>query len=551
MSKHRMVSILASSALAAAAVAMAGAGLTASAATAGQPIAIQTGPNGNFQDNFNPYSSTADPGTDGLIYETLFYFDNISGKTFDVLGNSFKFSHGNKVVTVNLHPNVKWSDGTPFTAQDVVFSFDQLKKYPAADANGVWTQLQSVKAVGKNQVVFTFKAPNGPFAEQYVLGGTYIVPQHIWKSLGDPTKVSVTKPVGTGPYELSSFSPQLYKLTANPSYYRGVSKVPEVDFPAYSSNASADLALAKGDLQWTGIDIPNIQQTFVKADPAHNHYWFPPSNVVQLYTNLKDPLLSQKAVREAMSLAIDRNKLSAEGETGYELPAVPTSLVMPNNKAWLDPKLPKQYNSFSYNSTAAEKILTQAGFKKDSKGIMAKGGKELSFTLDVVAGWSDWDEDALLIKQELSQIGIGVNVNQMQFGAYYNAIAPAKPAKPNYQLAISWTNTGPTPYTLYYNMLDPNGNFNVPQFNDPSVTGWLNDFARTANPARQRMDIFKIQSYFAQNLPAIPLLFGATWYEYNDANYTGWPTQKNPWINPAPYTYQAAAIVLEHLKPVK
>lgn len=509
---------------------------------------------GSFADNFNPFSGTNSvDGTLGNIYETLFYFDNTTGKQFNLLGKSFTFSNGGKTLTVHLQPKAKWTDGKAFTAQDVVFTFDDIKKYPDADTNGIWQQLTSVKAQGNDTVVFTFKSSNIPFAEQYVLAGTYIVPKHLWSSLGDPAKAKITytQAIGTGPFKISYFSTQDYKFTANEQYYGGAPAVKTLNYPAYASNSSADLALASGEIQYAGINIPNIDKTFVKADPQHNHYYFPPNNPVELYPNLTNPLLAQLPVRQAMNLAIDRNELSVKGETGYESPASPTSLVLPPQKAWLDPNLPASDKSFTVNDTKAEQILEKAGFKKDSKGIFAKDGKELSFTLLTVSGWSDWDEDALLIKQQLQKIGIAINVSQQQYSAYYNQVDPGAGVKPTYQLAISWTNAGPTPYTTYHDMLDSTGGFNIEGYKNPSLDKVFQDFASTTNKSEQLKDMYEIEKTAAEQLPVIPLLDGALWYEYNDSNFTGFPTKSNLWIDPSPYNYQSAAIIMDRLQPKK
>ncbi|GLG02709.1 peptide ABC transporter substrate-binding protein [Alicyclobacillus hesperidum subsp. aegles] len=538
---------------AAALIALSGLATTASAASAPTTLTVVPNVLATWQDNFNPFAGTNSvSGTLGNIYETLFYFDNTTGKQFDLLGKSFTFSNGNKTLTVNLQTKAKWTDGKPFTAQDVVFTFDELKKYPDADTNGIWQQLSSVKAEGNYKVVFQFKQPNIPFAEQYVLGGTYIVPQHEWANLGDPAKAKIThdKAIGTGPFKLMSFSTQDVKYEANPSYYNGAPKVQILSYPAYATNQAADLALASGQIQYAGINIPDIQKTFVAANPKHNHYYFPPNNPVELYPNLNNPLLAQLPVREAISAAINRTQLSVKGETGYESVASPNGLVLPPQKSWLDPKLPAADKTFTQSDAKAVKLLTAAGFKKDKNGIFAKNGKELSFNLLVVAGWSDWDEDALLIKQDLQKIGINVNVQQEQYSAYYNQIDPGAGQKPTYDLAISWTNVGPTPYTLYYDMLDSNGSFNIEGYKNATVDAALSDFSKTTNVTQQKNDIYKIEKIAAEQLPVIPLLNGALWYEYNDAQFTGWSTQSNLWIDPSPYNYQSAAIVMDHLKPI-
>ncbi len=542
--------------LAAAAVSLAMTGSVALAANAQtsakhasstvQPLVMLPSPYGTFPDNFNPYSSSANPGTIGLIYQPLFYQDNVSGHTFPLLGTSYTWSNNNKTLTVDLRKGVKWTDGVPFTSKDVVFSFDMIKKYPTADINGVWTQLSGVKASGNYKVVFNFKQANVPFA-YYVLSTT-IVPQHIWSKVGDPTKVTNTNPVGTGPYVLLSFNSQVYKFMSNLQYWGGVPVVRSVEYPAFTSNTSADLALAKGQATWGGLFIPGIQSVYSSKNP-NNHYWFPPNNVVMLYTNLQDPLLKNLVVRKAISMAIDRQKIYMEGEYGYEPVASPTGLILPNNKAWLNPKLPKADQQFTYNPSAAMKLLKSAGFKQNSQGIfVSPQGKPLNFTLQVVSGWTDWDADAALIAQDLKSIGINVTVQEEQYGAYYSNIGNPKK---NYQLAISWTNSGPTPYYLYENMLNPKGNFNVEQLNNSKITGLLDKYSTTSNLATQKQYIYQIQQYVAEQLPSIPLVYGATWYEYNDAQYTGWPTPSNPYINPAPYTNVAQAIVLTHLRPVK
>ena len=511
-----------------------------------QPLVMLPSPYGTFPDNFNPFSSSANPGTIGLIYQPLFYQDNVSGHTFPLLGTSYSWSNHNKTLTVDLRKGVKWTDGVPFTAKDVVFSFDMIKKYPTADINGVWTQLSGVTASGNYKVVFNFKQANVPFA-YYVLSTT-IVPQHIWSKVGDPTKLTNSNPVGTGPYLLLSFNSQVYKFSSNSHYWGGAPAVKSVEYPAFTSNTSADLALAKGQATWGGLFIPGIQSVYTSKNP-NNHYWFPPNNVVMLYTNLQDPLLKNLVVRKAISMAIDRQKIYMEGEYGYEPVASPTGLIMPNNKSWLNTKLPKADQQFTYSPSAAIKLLESAGYKQNSQGIfVSPQGKPLNFTLQVVSGWTDWDADAALIAQDLKSIGINVTVQEEQYGAYYSNIGNPKK---NYQLAISWTNSGPTPYYLYENMLNPKGNFNVEQLNNPKITGLLDKYSTTSNLTTQKQYIYQIQQYVAEQLPSIPLVYGATWYEYNNAQYTGWPTPSNPYINPAPYTNVAQAIVLTHLRPVK
>lgn len=460
-----------------------------------------------------------------------------------MLAASYSWSSDNKTLVVKLQPNAKWTDGQPFTSKDVVFTFNLLKQYPAADSNGVWKQLSGVTANGDNEVDFQFNTVNVPFAS-YVLG-TDIVPEHIWSSVGDPTKASLTSWVGTGPYTISKFSSQGYTFQANPNYYLGKPPVNEIQVPAYNGNDSADLALAKGQVDWGGVMIPSVDSTYGAKSPNNKH-WYPPSNVIMLYTNLKDPVLSALPVRQAISTAIDRQEIADKGEYGYTKPASATGLVMPNNQSWLDPSLSSSQTDFTTNQAAAVKILTDAGYKKNSQGIfMSPSGKPLSFTLQVVSGWSDWDASCALIAQQLKAIGIDVQVQQEQFGAYMSNLQGHK-----YQLAISWTNTGATPYFLYENMLNSSGGWNLEQYNDPATDKILNDFSQTTDQTQQQQDIYKLEKIMINQLPSIPLFYGPYWYDYNDSRFTGWPDSTNPYITPTPYSWPAPAIVVMNLKPV-
>lgn len=543
MGKRRKMGWLVASAAAAVFV-TAGCGTDGAGTTTDGVLQIGPGVAGNFQRNFNPFQSNAAPGTDGFIYQPLFYFNTVGNQQYGFLGSDYTWSNNNRTLTVNLRKNVKWTDGQPFTADDVVFTFDLLKKYPDADGNGVWNQLSSVTKNGNYQVVFEFKKPNVPFA--WYLLTTPIVPKHIWSTLGDPTKASITNPVGTGPYELETFSPQAYTLKANTNYYLGNPPVKEIQMNAFDSNDDETLALVKGEIGWSGIFIPNIDKVFASKNP-HNKYWFPPSDVVMLYTNLKDPLLSQLPVRKAISMAIDRQALTAKAEDGYVDVASPTGLILPNDKAWLDPNLSPEQTSFKYDPQEAENILQSAGFKKNSNGIyVSPTGEPLSFTLQIVPGWSDWNSACSLIADQLKKVGIQVTIQEEQDAAYLSNLQNHK-----FQLALSWTNAGPSPYYLYENLLGTNGGWNIEQWSDPSTDQALQDFAVTTDKAKQQKAIYQLENTMISKLPSIPLFYGVNWYEYNDSQYTGWPNANNPYADPAPYEWPGPAVVVMHLKPRK
>ncbi|RLQ90001.1 ABC transporter substrate-binding protein [Falsibacillus albus] len=510
-----------------------------------KPLVIGLSPAGQWQENFNPFSSTAMGGTNGLIFQPLYYFDPVSGKDNPMLATQFEWTNDNKTLVATLRDNVKWSDGEAFTADDVVFTFDLLKKDPAADTSGIWKEVTSVEKQGDNQVAFNFDQPNVPF-QSYVLG-VDIVPQHIWKDLGDPSKAKITQKlaIGTGPYVLESFTPQLYKMKANSNFYDGEYAVKNLEFPVYSGNDSEQLALTKGELDWAGIFIPDADKVYVSANKENNKYWFPPSNNVTLYPNLTNPLLKDVNVRKAISLAIDRKKLSDQAASGYDPLPSTTALILPRDKDWVDPSIPEDKLKFDYNKDAAVKTLEDAGYKKDKDGIfVSPDGEKLSFTLQTVSGWTDWATMAQLISQELNSVGFDVKVQQPDYAAYATNVQGGK-----YDLAISWTNSGPDPYKQYQDMLNSHGGWNLEKWNDPETDAALKKFQGTTDEAVQKEAINYLQNVMVEKMPTIPLVNGPVWYEYRTENYTGWPTEGDPYANPAPFNWPAPAIVLSKLKP--
>jgi len=401
-------------------------------------LTIVPSPKGDFTNGFTPFSGSALYGSQGMIYETLLFFNRMNGDVKPWLAQSYAFSSDAKTLTFHLRTGVKWSDGQAFTADDVVFTLNLLKQYPAADLYSIWQYIQQVQNPDSSTVVVTLKQPYTPVL-WYLAGQTYIVSKHEYANVGDPTKFADDHPIGTGPFMLNSFSPQLIDLKKNPTYWQpGKPAVNEIRYPSFNSNTSAELLLQRGDVDWTGLFTPNIQQTYVSKDPAHNHYWFPSRNIVMLYLNTAKAPFNQLAVRQAISSAIDRDKIYKIAESNYEPVSSPTGLVLPANQSNLNPAYSN--TSFSLDTSKSAQLLSSAGFTKGSDGIYAdKSGKKLSFSINVVTGWTDWVTADQIISANLKAIGIDAKVNSISFNSYYSALQMG-----TFDMAISWTNPGPT-----------------------------------------------------------------------------------------------------------
>lgn len=528
-----------------------GGGGVAQKPTKQTPLAIVANEGGDFSRTFNPFSSSPNYGAQGMIYETLYIYNRLDGSATPWLATSYQFSNNNTTITFHLRQGVKWSDNTPFTSADVVYTLNLLKKYSAMDISGLWQFLKDVSAPDTSTVVVNLNSPFTPIM-WYLAGQTWMLQKTHYSTVkGDVSQYADPDPVGTGPYLLKSFTPQIYALVKNPNYWQpGKPTVNEITFPAFDSNTSAELALDSGQIQWEGDYIPNVQQTYIKRDPVHNHYWFPPSDIVMLYLNTAKYPFNLLPVRQAISAAIDRQKLDTVAENGYEPVASPTGLVLPSNKNFLSPTYAS--TSFSLAPATAAQLLQSAGFTKGSDGIYAdKNGKKLAFSIDVVTGYTDWITQCQIMVADFKAVGMDVTVNSIAYNAYYNALQMG-----TYTTAISWTNPGPTPYYLYDSLLrstntapiGQSANSNWERWSDPNTDKLLNQFASTNDPAVQQQAIAGIQQIMVNQLPAIPLTNEPYWAEYSTVQFTGWPDATHPYMVPSPFMSPDSEYVLLHLQ---
>jgi peptide/nickel transport system substrate-binding protein len=503
--------------------------------------------------SFNPLIPSSASYSVGVTYETLDFVNALeNAKVTPWLASSYAWSNNNKTLTFTIRSGVKWTDGQPFSAADVAYTFNLIKKDPSLDLNAVWSVLSSVKQVGSNQVVFNFSTSAVPYF-YYVAGQVPIVPQHIWSKLKNPTTDPIAKPIGTGGYLMSKCTGQNIQWTANPHYWqKGLAQVKVVNMPAFLSNNTANEYLATGQSQWGSQFIPNIKSYYV-AKKAGNTYWFPPVANVVLFPNLTVTPLNDVAVRQAISYGIDRASVSKIGEYGYEPPASQTGIVSPTFSSWSSSAAVATAGK-SYDPAKAESILKADGYKKDSSGIFAKNGKELALTVITNGGYSDWVATMQVVSNELAKVGIKLTVSGVAANNFYADVYAGK-----YQLAYNAESGGPAPFYelrqwLYSKNSAPIGtaaSSNWERFKSPAVDALLNQYAATTSSATQHTIVNKLQMIMVQQLPVIPLLEEVDWFQYNTKAFSGFPTPSNQYAQPGLYNIPDWGVVLLHLKPIK
>jgi peptide/nickel transport system substrate-binding protein len=506
-------------------------------------LAQQDGSPG-YTENFNPFSVN-DLGGVTYMYEPMYEINSLTGQQTPWLATSYKWI-GTKKLQFTIRQGVKWSNGKPFTAADVVFTFDLLKKYPALDVNGIWSYINGVSASG-NVVTFTFKTPNVP-GWQYIAQQVIVYPPQFQKV--NPVTFTNDNPVVTGPYVVGSFNSSQYTLKLNPLYWqKSLIKVPEITEVALSNNQTSDLQMSEGKFDQSVLFEPGIQKAYIDKDPKDYHYWFPLDSPTALYFNLTEAPFNNVKFRQAMAYAIDKQKIYKQGEYGYEPPANQSLLPPTLDSSWLDQSLAKKY-AYNYSPQKALALLNSIGYHKQNGELIGPDGKQLSFTLECPTGWTDYIQDMQIIQTELGQLGIKVNTETPSVTTDTNDVETG-----HFQAALVYGWSESNPYYIYDYIMSssesaPVGqtatfNANTERFNDPEADKLLSEYAKTTNTTKQHQIIDQLEQISFTQVPVVALVSGAGWNEYQTNHYVGWPTASNP------YTAPGSLVVLTHLRPVQ
>lgn len=503
---------------------------------------------GTFTRNFNPFSPSYLPMTGEAIYERMFIYSSSNGEITPWLATEWSMNDDSTQATFTLRDGVKWSDGEPLVADDVVTSFTLQKEF-----RGGYDYLKSVTAVDDHTVQFDFDRPFSPGL--FEIGGQLIVPAHVWADKADADKDTNENPVGTGPYtEVAQFSAQSFDLTKNPNYWQpDKQKIDGIRMLAFPSNDGANMALQNGDADWGDQFIPDVENTFVKMNPEHNHYWFAQKGgMIHWQLNTTKAPYDNKDFRKALSKAIDRDQVSEIGMNGYSLPADCTGLSNSYSE-WKDASIADKCEWTTYDPDAAGKELDALGFKVGSDGFRTNAnGSPLQMKLMVGSASSDWLSVMNVVAQNLQDVKINAVVDAPDWAVVNDAYQHG-----TFDTGIVWSANDPTPYQYFRDVLStrqvkPVGEQTFQafhRFGSEEGTKLLDEFAATADEATQHDVINKLQGIFNEEAPLIPLFTSPEWGAYTDTRFTGFPSEENPYATLS--TRNATTVlVLTTIEPV-
>ena len=442
-----------------------------------------------------------------------------------------------KTVTWKLRQGVKWSDGTPFSSDDVVFTFQYQKdKASAVTTGGDVDGVTSVTAKDANTVVVTYDAPNANYyqwgvADAFILQKAQFGPYIGAKAKDAPGNL---KPIGTGPYMVKDFKPGdtvLYEMNPNfreptKPYFKTVTFKGGGDAPTaaralfqtsdwdYGWNLQIDGALLKqlaaasttaDFVSVYGNSVERILINFSNPDPALGAKRGEPDT--------KHPFLTDLAVRRALAMATDRNTVSKQlygdglaGKATCDMINAPPQYVSTNTAAM---------DVCKFDLAAANAELDKAGYVKGSDGFRAKGGVKLAVTFATTSNNAVRADTQAIMKKNWESIGIKVTLANVPAGTFFTNTAPDGANHFWYDLEM-YTNSGvPDPLLTLRptwgsaNIASSANNWqgnNYARYSNPDYDKMMDAIATETDPAKRADLVKKADDFITQNVVVIPLI---------------------------------------------
>lgn len=406
-----------------------------------------------------------------LFQSTLLKRDS-DMKIVNDLATEYSVSNDGLVWTVKIRKDVKFSDGKPLTAADVVFTYETTAKSSSVVDLSV---MKSVEALDDYTVKFTLKNPQSTFVN--ILANTGIVPKHAYSN--DYSQ----KPIGSGPFKFVQWDKgQQLIVEANPEYYGKKPFFKKITF-LYLNEEAAFAAAQAGKVDVAGI-VPSYASQkvsgmhLVAVESVDNRgIMFPyvkPGNITKDGYPIGNEVTSDLSIRKAINMAVDRKALVDGILNGYGSPAYSVCDKMP----WWNPDTVIT----DADTEGAKKVLADGGWKdSDGDGILEKGSLKAEFNLIYPSSDQTRQSLAIAVADKMKQIGIKVNVD----GKSWDDI---KKLMHSNAILFGWGSHDPIEmYNLYSGKYRGMDYYNAGYYMNPTVDEYLNKalYATNENEANE------------------------------------------------------------------
>jgi peptide/nickel transport system substrate-binding protein len=359
----------------------------------------------------------------GQIYQSLLsYAKDLTPQPS--LAKSWEVSADGLSYTFTLQDNVKWHDGKPFTADDVVFTADKFLR----EAHPRWryisnTYVESITAPAANQVVFKLKKPFSAFLYAFEVSSFPVVPKHIYDGTDYRTNPANQTPIGTGPFKFKEWQRGSYvHLVKNQDYWKpGKPLLDDLYFRVIPDSASRAVAFEQGTVDvLRGGDVEGFEVRRLAKLPdveTTTDGWEMYSPLSFMLMNLRKAPFDNTLVRQAVMQAIDRNFVAKTVFFGQGVPA--TGPLASTTQFYT-----KDTAAYPYDIEKAKALIAESGVNVGAAPIR----------LMPMPYGSQWDRLAEYMKQQLEQIGFQVTIQSVDAGGWSQALSDW-----NFDLSFNFT----------------------------------------------------------------------------------------------------------------
>ncbi len=403
--------------------------------------------------------------------------------------------------SVKLRPGVTWHDGTPFTSADVAYSISSVMQpdFPAYSRTG-HELVENIQTPAPDRITWTMKQPFAPYLS--ILSWFYIVPKH--KLEHEPVSGGHygDNPIGTGPFKWQQRVPGDHiTLAANEDYF-GAGPMLQTAIIKYIPDLTVLYTQFRtGDIDYIGLQGISAEHHEEAAKlPDRTIFTAPVAFIENFYFNLGLPQFQEKAVRQAIYYAYDKDSIIQQ--LYYGLPS-PSESYLPKQSWAFNPNLPKH----EYNIDKAKATLDQAGWKPGADGIRTKDGVRLAFSNSTTAGNHLREQVQQFLQQDFQQIGIEMTIKNLpaavMWGDYW--------VKSHFETAIVGLNfmVGPDPDASDYfssaSIAAKTGSGqNTMQYSNPAVDKLLQEGASELDQVKRIPIYQRLQQVLREDLAFLP-----------------------------------------------
>lgn len=429
----------------------------------------------------------------GYVFNGLVKYDKNVNLVGDLAGS---FDQTADCLTVNfkLRQNVTWHDGQPFTADDVLFTYQKMMDPQVATPyRGDFEPIRDVTVIDPHTLRVTYKEPFAPALASWGMG---IIPKHLLAA-EDLNKTEYNRrPVGTGPYKMKEWvTGQKIVLEAYDRYFEGKPKVFQYVYRVIPDTATMFL-----ELQALGIDMMGLtplqyeRQTETPLFQKYfNKFKYPAFGYTYIGYNLKSPLFADLRVRQAIDRSIDRKAVIDGVLLGHGKPA--NQPVPPESWAY-NPNVPRS----EFNIDHAKVLLKEAGWEdRDGDGLLDKDGKPFQFTILTNQGNAERARVAEIVQQNLKPLGIGVEIRILEWQALLHQYIDKRAFD---AIVLGWSlGRDPDSYDIWHSSKTGEREFNFVTYNNPQVDRLLIEGRTTCDPEKRRQIYHTLHAQIAADLP--------------------------------------------------